>query len=494
MFQQAERLFIELLLLFFSPEQINGALGDPRTVAILLGALISVAGGVLGVFLLLRGLSLTSDAISHTILLGIVLAFLILTGLLGLEADLNSPWLLIGAAMAGLGTVVLTEAIFRSGLVKEDAALGLAFPFLFAVSVLLVARYADDLHLDADSVLVGEIGVAWANTHSHCLDRCDPVEIRPDDPRAEVARVCLNCAAEGLSPRSPQAVFEATCANCGTYSAAEAWRLRLIDTPPSLIFFPKSLSVMGLIVLLNLLFVGVLYKELKLATFDAGLAAALGFRPGLLHYALMSLVSLTAVGAFDAVGAVLVVAFFIIPPAATYLLTDRLGGMILLSPVIGVLGAVTGYELARDNVLWLFRVSDILRLVDETIGLGGYTEWNSSISASMVLMLFFWFLGVWILAPQKGLLMHLARRRWQQQYFTAQMLLGHLYHHQEGPEAEAECSLQTLPEHLNWSRHKTAATVAQVRARNWAQVEAGRLVLTDQGRQQLLNFRHWGPS
>src|SRR5690606_1229399 len=106
---------------------------------------------------------------------------------------------------------------------------------------------------------------------------------------------------------------------------------------------PKALYMMLAILAMNAAFIVLFYKELKLTTFDAALAAALGFSPGAIHYGFMTLVSLTAVGAFDAVGAVLVVALMIAPPATAYLLTDRLSVMIGLSVGIGVLSAVAGY-------------------------------------------------------------------------------------------------------------------------------------------------------
>ena len=117
---------------------------------------------------------------------------------------------------------------------------------------------------------------------------------------------------------------------------------------------------MAVLTLLTLCGVVLFYKELKLSTFDPTLAAALGFRPTLLHYGLMVLVSLVAVGAFDAVGSILVVAFFIIPPAAAYLLTDRLPRMLAYSALIGAAGAYSGYDLARGSLLGLVRIDDIL--------------------------------------------------------------------------------------------------------------------------------------
>jgi manganese/zinc/iron transport system permease protein len=391
-------------------ETLNTLLSDPRTVAVMVGGLVSISGALLGTFLFLRQMSMTTDAISHTILLGIVMAFLVMTAGFGLEADLSSPWLIVGAALAGLGTVILTEALQRTGLVKADAALGLAFPFLFAISILLVARYVDDIHLDVDSVTVGEIGLAWANTYSLCTEHCDTVHITPEHPQAQTQRVCVNCAAENLSPRSPQAIFEQRCANCGSYTAAQAYAAGLTSQRPALLFIPKALVSMGIITLINLLFVGIFYKELKLATFDAALARMLGFRPGLLHYALMGLVSLTAVGAFDAVGAILVVAFFVIPPAAASLLTRRLSRMLLIAAGIGALSAYTGYDLARGQLFGVIPLSPALVWLDSIVGLGGYTTWNVSISASMVVMMFIYLLLAWIFAPQSSLLPNLVRR------------------------------------------------------------------------------------
>lgn len=485
---QIEQVLIQIILQFISVESLNAFLSDPRAVAIIVGALVAISGAVLGTLLLLRKMALTSDAISHTVLLGIVVAFLVMVGL-GAQPDISSPWLILGAALAGVATVVLTELIFRSGLVKEDAALGLAFPLLFAIAVILISRYADNVHLDSDSVMLGEIGVAWANTNSHCFANCDDVVITPDDPRAEVGRRCVNCEAENISPRDPNAVFEEICANCGTYSPGQAWRERLIDAPPVQVFFPKAITVMGLIALLNIGFVALFYKELKLASFDGGLARALGFRPGVLHYTLMILVSVTAVGAFDAVGSILVVAFFIIPAGAAYLLTDRLWKMLVISPLVGALGAITGYELARGSFLGL-EVSGLLVWLDGVIDLGGYTEWNVSISASMVMMMMFFFVVAWVLSPRYGLISALLRRRVQHEQFATQMILGHIYNHQGQADESEELALSRLHLHLNWTETKTRLMLARLRALNLVQVHAEVVQLTERGRHQVEEFQH----
>ena len=301
---QLEELIIQFLLNFVAREDLNAFLRNPQYTATLVGSLIAVSGALLGTFLLLRGMSLTSDAISHTVLLGIVIAFMLMSSLFGQEPDLSSVWLIIGAAAAGVATVVLTELIYRSGLVKQDAALGLAFPLLFALAVIMVSRFVEDVHIDEDAVMVGEIGVAWANTNSHCLNACESVTITTDDPRAELTRQCTNCRDLGISPRDDEAEFTEICTNCGDYSPAQAWQAGFTQQQPVLVFWPKSITVMAVMTLLTLIVVVLLYKELKLSTFDPTLAAALGFRPTLLHYGLMVMVSLVAVGAFDAVGSI----------------------------------------------------------------------------------------------------------------------------------------------------------------------------------------------
>ncbi|MBZ8134273.1 metal ABC transporter permease [Afifella sp. IM 167] len=238
------------------------------------GALVGIAAALPGTFLVLRGSSLLSDAISHSIVLGIVLVWM-------MSGAQSGPLQLIGAAVTGLATVFLTELVAGTGRVKNDAAIGLVFPALFSIGVLLLNVYARDVHIDQHTVLLGEIGFVWLDT------------------------VAL-----------------------GAYEV------------------PRSLLSMGAMCAINLVFVVLLFKELKLATFDRALAAALGFMPGLLFYALLALTSATAVAAFDAVGAVLFIAFVIVPPSAAYLLTDRLSLMLLLSAAIATLSSIAGYVVA----------------------------------------------------------------------------------------------------------------------------------------------------
>jgi manganese/zinc/iron transport system permease protein len=229
--------------------------------------------------------------------------------------------------------VSLVELLKRTGRVREDAAIGLVFPLLFSAGVLLISRYFRNEHLDVDAVLRGKLELS-------VLDR-------------------LHVFGRDVGP--------------------------------------QTLYVMAAVLLVNVVFIVLFYKELRLATFDAALAATFGFAPGLLHYALMTLVSVTAVGSFDAVGSVLVVGFMIGPPAAAYLLTDRLSRMLVLSGVLGVGCALGGYWLAH----WI----------------------NASIAGSMATMTGVIFAAVLLLAPEHGLLA-LALRRGRQRWEFAQTMLA----------------------------------------------------------------------
>lgn len=121
---------------------------------LIVASLAGISCGITGCFLILRKLSMLADAISHTVLLGIVLAFII-------SQSLNGVYMLIGAAIVGLLTAFLVQVFHSSG-IQEDASIGVVFTFLFAVGVILITLYAGDVHLDVDHALMGEITfVPW---------------------------------------------------------------------------------------------------------------------------------------------------------------------------------------------------------------------------------------------------------------------------------------------------------------------------------------------
>ncbi|HLV69846.1 MAG TPA: metal ABC transporter permease [Xanthomarina sp.] len=317
----------------------------------LIASLVAIACAIPGTFLVLRKMAMISDAISHSILPGLVIGFFI-------TQDLNSPLLILLAALTGIITVVLVERIQKTGLVKEDTAIGLVFPALFSIGVILIAKNANDIHLDVDAVLLGELAFA------------------PFD------------------------------------------RLIIAGTDIG----PKSLWVIGTILAITIGLLIAFFKELKISTFDAGLAASLGFSPALIHYGLMTMASITTVGAFDAVGAILVVALMIAPAASAYLLTTDLKKMLGLAIAFGVFSAISGYWLAH----WL----------------------DASIAGSITTMLGILFLIIYLFAPSKGLIAVMYREKQQRTEVSLLTFLLHLKNHSE----ERERHVNHLQEHINWQK------------------------------------------
>lgn len=357
----------------------------PQLEILLIAAIVAAACALPGVFLVLRRMSMMSDAISHTVLLGIVLAFFVVE-------ELGHPLLMVGAAIIGVLTVSLTELLNKTKLVKEDAAIGLVFPALFSIAVILISVFARNVHLDEHVVFQGDLA----------------------------------------------------------FAPFDRFILFGIDIAP------RTLVIMSIIFLLNLTLIVLFYKELKLSTFDQQLAAALGLSPTLIHYGLMTMVSITAVGAFDAVGSILVIALMIVPPVTAYLLTDRLPVMLTLSVLIGLLGAISGYWLAHQ--------------LDSTIG------------GSMVTMLGVIFGLVFLFAPQRGMVA-IARRQMRQKWEFAQTMLAiHLMNHEDTPEAQDESRIEQLWEHFRWDPAFAEKVVRYAERKGVVRRRQGLLSLTERGR------------
>lgn len=242
---------------------------------ILTGSLVAVTCGLLGCFLTLRKMAMVGDAISHAVLPGIVIAFLL--------SGKDSLPILIGAASFGLLTTFIIEYLQNTGKLQGDAAIGLTFTLLFAIGVILIAVYADQIDLDQDCVLHGEIA----------------------------------------------------------YVPLDTWL-----TKSGINLGPTPVWILSTVFLLVLAMIIIGYKGLFLTTFDPAYALSIGISTTLWHYLLMGAVSLTTVVSFESVGAVLVVAFLVGPPSIAYLLTDRLPIMLLLSSIAGILAAFGGYFLA----------------------------------------------------------------------------------------------------------------------------------------------------
>ena len=235
------------------------------------GILSAVSCALLGNFMVLRRLSMMGDAISHAVLPGLAIAF-ILTGS-------RDSWIMfIGAAIVGILTAVFTQSIHTLGKVEESASMGVVFTTLFAIGLVLLVRAADSVDLDPGCVLYGAI------------------EMVPLDTREIVG-----------------------------------------------VEIPRSTLSLGIVLLLNVIFVILCFKELKISAFDPALATTLGINSQFMHYALMTLVAVTTVASFESVGSILVIAMIIVPGACAHLLTDRLHTMIFVSGFIAAISAALGH-------------------------------------------------------------------------------------------------------------------------------------------------------
>lgn len=351
------------------------------------GLLVGTAATLVGTFLVLRGNSMLSDAIGHSIVFGIVLVWL-LTG------RQSGPAQILGAALAGVLTVFLTELLARTRRVKDDAAIGLVFPALFSAGVLLLNLYARDIHIDVHTVLLGEIGFVWLDT----------------------------VTVAGLE-------------------------------------VPRALVWMAAMTAVNGAFVALFFKELKLATFDPGLAAALGFAPAALSYALLLLTSMTAVAAFDAVGVVLFIAFVIVPPSAAYLLTDRLTRMLAIGIAVSAASSVLGYYGAV--------------LLDVSIG------GMMAVVAGLFLALAF------VFGPRYGLVARIRRLLGQRRENESRLLAVVL--HQHGDAAQGGI-VPFLRERLRWGERKAALVVRRSERRGLVARDGAALRLTAEGRRAALEL------
>ncbi|MBU5593117.1 metal ABC transporter permease [Clostridium sp. MSJ-4] len=359
---------------------------SPQLEIQIIAVIVAVACSLPGVFLVLRKMSMMSDAITHTILLGIVIAFF-------MTQNLSSPLLIVGAAVVGVLTVFLTEMLNSTKLVSEDSAIGIVFPLLFSIAIIIISKYAGSVHLDTDSVLLGELAFAPFN-------------------RMKAFGIDIGA---------------------------------------------KAIYSMGAILIINLLFIIVFFKELKIVTFDPALAAVLGFAPALIHYSLMTIVSITAVGAFESVGSILVIAFMIGPPVTAYLLTDDLKSMIILSALIGAINAITGYQFAAFL--------------------------DVSIAGSMALMTGIAFLIVFVFAPKRGLLTTIRRRNFQKVDFAEKSMVFHIYNHEGTYNEELECGLSTIHNHLHWEDKFLNSIVEKLKEEGKIYIENDIIKLTDSGRE-----------
>ncbi|OGN56088.1 MAG: hypothetical protein A3D96_00085 [Chlamydiae bacterium RIFCSPHIGHO2_12_FULL_44_59] len=226
---------------------------------------VAMACGLIGPLLVLRRMTMLVNSLSHTILLGIVLAFLLTgSGFFQLET------LLLGALIASLVTALSTGGLVRYFRLQEDASISLVFTAFFAFGIVLVTLFTRNVHLGIEAVM-GNVDLL------------------------------------GISDVS------------------------------------LSLGLVGL----NLVSVLLFYKQFQLTSFDGSFAKTLGVSCSVFQFFLLTLTSITCVGAFRAVGVILVLAFLVGPYLTARLFCHSLGWLLFWAPLIGVFSSCAGVGLAR---------------------------------------------------------------------------------------------------------------------------------------------------
>lgn len=328
------------------------------------GALAAMSCALPGAWLFLRRQSLLGDALSHSILPGIVLAYL------GMHVLEQHQWmtsdsgtrplvLFLGAALSGVISAVLTELIQRWGRLDRGAAMGVIFTTMFAFGLLLIRMFADKTHVDPACVLYGSLETS------------------------------------ALIPTS-----------------------KSIPLPHAAVLNGAMLAINGILVI-------AFFKELRLSTFDPGLATAMGLRADWIQLALMAMTAATLVAAFESVGAILVIAMLIVPSATARLLTDRLSTMLILSLVVAALSALVGHVWALTLPSMIFS-----RL--------GYPDVRDASTAGMMSVAAG---GMFVLAilgsPRHGAIRRVLDHVRLQVRIAGEDLLGQLYRRDEAALAES---------------------------------------------------------
>lgn len=352
----------------------------------LIASMVAIACAIPGTFLVLKKWSLLSDAIAHSILLGIVLAFWV-------THQIQSPLSMLFAVGIGMATVWGSESLVRSKLIKEDAAIGLIFPVFFSLAVIMAFWIGKNTHLDQDAVLLGELALA-------------PLR------RLEWA---------GMD-----------------------WG-------------PVSLWYVGGVMVTSILLTIRFFRPLSVTLFDPLLSKAVGLSPGLGMMALMTMVSLTTVVAYDAVGSILVVCLMVTPACIALLVTRELKRVLVIGCVVGVLAAVLGYGVA----VWL----------DATIA--------GSIAGTLGVL----FLLTFIFSPSQGVLSHRILKQQEKVEFACKVLAVQLYSHAGTAIENQENTMEHMVRHMNWDTGYSNQVIEYGLARGYFEWVGDHLYLTALGRE-----------
>ncbi len=321
--------------------------------------------------------------------------------------------ILIGAAAMGLLTVWLTELIRKYGRVEESAAIGVVFTTLFAVGLIMIVRAGDSIDLDPSCVLYGSLELITLDS-------------------------------------------------------------RKIDTPLGAI--PQGVLTLSVVCLLNAVFVIAFFKQWQISTFDPLLSEAQGISPTVFHYLLASLVAVTCIASFEAVGNILVVAMLVVPASTAFLLSKRLATMVLFSVAIGIASAISGHLLARFAPVAF-----------------GFKSVNSAAMMAVASGIFL-VLAV-IASPKAGILVRMLEHRSVARKIVGEDILALLYRHSErmiggGANADSRAVLpaREIAAQLKIPLKRLSAIAVDLVSEGWVTTAQSSITLTDQGRRIAQNL------
>ena len=249
--------------------------------ALAIVTLASILCALLGSFLVLTKQAVMIDAISHSVLPGIVVGVL-------LSGSFSILYVMAGALTSALIAVLLVYIFQRWGRIEQGAAIGAVFTAMFALGVVLLeTQVGSRIHLDTQHVLYGALELTyWA-------------------------------------------------------------------TPFEWSSMPTQIKTLAVLLIITVVFLIFFFKELRLTTFDPTYARIMGYKTYLFQITLLVLIALVAVGCFEATGSILVIALFICPAAAARMLCDQMDSQLILSMLIAIFCAISGYLSSALLPMWL---------------------------------------------------------------------------------------------------------------------------------------------
>lgn len=235
---------------------------------------------------------------------------------------------------------------------------------------------------------------------------------------------------------------------------------------------PRVVVVLSAVLLLNLLFATIFFKELRITSFDPNLAMTLGINAHVMHYAIMSIVAVTTVACFESVGSILVIAMLIVPPATAHLLTDRLFLMVPISAVIAALCAVAGHVLAIVGPGWI-----------------GFGDRSTNTAGMMAVVAGFIFMVTLLAAPRHGVLSKWLHQRSLGLSILREDILGLLYRLEEHDPRQTVVAPRVLREALGLGPVARGLAMGRLRRDGLVRRQGGQQYeITDAGRARARNL------